>query len=51
MVFSAAQTTAFFENNPQMALTQDQRTRLAGEGLTIVLNFADFKEERTVAAM
>ena len=43
MVFTNAQTTAFFENNPQMGLTPVQRQRLVSEGLTTVSNFQYFK--------
>ena len=45
MVFTAAQTTAFFENGPQMALTNNQRQQLAAEGLVVVDDFQDFKED------
>ena len=45
MVFTGAQLTAFFENNPQMALNPTQRQRLADEGLALVSDFQDFKED------
>ena len=44
--FTNAQTTAFFENGPQMALSPVACQRLAQEGLTTVDDFADFKEEQ-----
>ena len=46
MAWNGATTTAFFENGPQMNLTPVQRGRLAGEGLTNVEDFADFKAEQ-----
>ena len=44
--FNANQTTGFFENAPQMGLTNVQRTRLAAEGLRTVDDFEDFKPEQ-----
>lgn len=44
--WNGAQTTAFFENGPQMNLSIVQRTCLAAEGLTNVNDFADFKEDQ-----
>ena len=44
MVFTAAQTTAFFENATQMHLPHAHRLRLAGEGLTSIDDFADFND-------
>ena len=46
MNFTAVQTTAFFENGPQMNLTAAVRARLALEGLDTVADFADFKEDQ-----
>ena len=46
MNFTAAQTTAFFENGPQMNLPQAVRARLALEGLDTVTDFVDFKEDQ-----
>ena len=51
MVFTATQLTAFFENNPQMALPHDARQRLAQEGLTTIDDFVDFKEEELKQAI
>ena len=50
MVFTAQQLTGFFQNGPQMSLTETQRARLAQEGLTTIDDFADFKEEQLNAA-
>lgn len=44
-MFTAANLTAFWENNPQMRLTADQRARLAQEGLASVADFSDFNED------
>ena len=44
--FNNAQTDAFFENGPQMALTPNERARLAQEGLVLVDDFFDFKEDQ-----
>ena len=44
--FNANQTTGFFENAPQMGLTNVQRTRLAAEGLQNVDDFEDFKPDQ-----
>ena len=46
MNFNANQLTSFFTNNPQMALSPDQRLRLGAEGLVTVEDFADFKEDQ-----
>ena len=45
-VWGAAQTTAFFENGPQMNLSAVQRGRLAAEGLAQIADFVDFKAEQ-----
>lgn len=44
--FTNQQTTNFFENGPQMGLSQGQRARLAAEGLVDVDDFADFKPDQ-----
>lgn len=44
--FNANQHDAFFLNGPQMSLTPAVRFRLAQEGLTIVDDFSDFKEDQ-----
>ena len=41
MVFNTQQLTAFFQNAPQMALSDTQRNRLAQEGLITINDFAD----------
>ena len=46
MVFNALQNTAFFTNGPQMNLPAAICLRLQQEGLTVVEDFADFKEEQ-----
>ena len=46
MVFIAIQNTAFFTNGPQMNLPPAIRMRLQQEGLTVVEDYADFKEEQ-----
>ena len=50
MPFSGAQNDAFFTNGPQMGLNADTRARLANEGLTVVEDLADFKEEQLLQA-
>ena len=50
MVFNAQQLTSFFQNAPQMALTVDQRNRLAQEGLATIDDFVDFKEDQLIDA-
>ncbi len=50
MVFNAQQLTSFFQNAPQMALTVDQRNRLAQEGLATIDDFVDFKEDQLTDA-
>ena len=44
--FNNAQNDAFFTNGPQMNLTATERARLAQEGLTIVDDLLDFKEDQ-----
>ena len=44
--FTQAQLTAFFTNAPQMALSVAQRDRLAQEGLILVEDFVDFKDDQ-----
>ena len=44
--FTQAQLTAFFTNVPQMALSVEQRDRLAQEGLILVDDFVDFKDDQ-----
>ena len=43
--FTAAQRTQFLTNNPQMALSDDQRTALANEGFITELDFLDFDHD------
>ena len=43
--FTTAQRTAFLTNNPQMALSADQRAALAIEGFTTELDFLDFDHD------
>lgn len=51
MAFNNQTHTSFFTNAPQMALTNDQRVRLAAEGLATVEDFADFKEDQLTQAI
>ena len=51
VTLTGAQTTAFFTNGPQMALTPEQRNRLATEGLNVVDDFEDFKEDQIEQAI
>ena len=51
MAFTNPTTEAFFTNGPQMGLTPVQRNRLAGEGLSSVDDFADFKEDQLLQAI
>ena len=44
--FNANQHDAFFLNGPKMSLTPAVRFRLAQEGLTVVDDFSDFKEDQ-----
>jgi hypothetical protein len=50
VTFTANQTEAFFNNGPQMALPAPVRARLALEGLTVISDFSDFKEDQLIAA-
>jgi hypothetical protein len=50
VAFTALQLTNFFTNGPQMSLTAAVRLRLSQEGLTIVDDFADFKEDQLLDA-
>ena len=49
--FTPVQTTAFFENGPQMGLTNAERLRLQAEGLTTINDFQDFKEDQLEQAI
>ena len=46
MAFNAAELDHFFSNGPQMALPAAVRARLQVEGLVIIEDFFDFKEEQ-----
>ena len=48
MVFTAAQTTAFFEDDDQMALAHATRLRLQAEGLTTVDDLIVFEDEEAL---
>jgi hypothetical protein len=45
MVLTAAQTTAFFENEHQMGIPHATVVQLATEGIMSMINLADFDEE------
>jgi hypothetical protein len=45
MVLSAAQTEAFFEDGDQMGLPPGTRAQLAAEGITAVIDLAEFDKE------
>ena len=45
MNFNAPQTTSFFTQAGQMALSNDQRIALQGEGLVDVADFEGFDED------
>jgi hypothetical protein len=45
MVMTAAQTTAFFENEDQMGIPHATVVQLATEGITSVIDHADFDKE------
>jgi hypothetical protein len=45
MVMTAAQTTAFFENEDQMGIPHATVVQLATEGITSVIDLADFDKE------
>ena len=49
--FTNQQTTNFFENGPQMGLSQVQRAWLAAEGLVDIDDFADFKPDQIAHAI
>lgn len=51
MAFNAAAHDAFFLNGPQMGLDAATRNRLALEGLNVVADFEDFKEDQLSAAI
>ena len=50
MVFNNGQNTAFFENGPQMNLPANVRNRLQQEGLQVVEDFYDFREDELTQA-
>lgn len=56
MVLTAAQTTAFFEQDAQMAMLHETVVQLANEGITVVSDLVDFdkvdykKDEATAVA-
>jgi hypothetical protein len=45
MVLTAAQTTAFFENEDQMGIPHATVVQLATEGIVSVIDLADFHKE------
>jgi hypothetical protein len=45
MVLTAAQTTAFFENGDQVGIPHATVVQLATEGITSVIDLADFDKE------
>ena len=45
MVFTAAQTTSFFEDADQMALVHDTHLALANEGINTVDDLGEFNKE------
>ena len=45
MVFTVAQTTAFFTDADQLAITAETRIQLATEGLANVEDLAEFDDE------
>lgn len=51
MAFNNAELTNFFENGPQMALTNAARVRLAAEGLGTIEDFDDFKDDQLDVAV
>lgn len=51
MALNNAQTTAFFQNGPQMGLSAAQRARLAQEGLVNIEDFDDFKSDQLTNAI
>ena len=44
--FTSGQLTSFFKNTPHIGLSSAQRTRIAQEGLSVIEDFADFKEDQ-----
>ncbi len=46
MAFNNQTTTSFWENEPQMGLSDVQRRRLANEGLRTIEDFFDFKADQ-----
>ena len=44
MILTAAQTTAFFENNDQMGIPHETLVQLQHEGIQSVADFADFAD-------
>ena len=42
MVLTAAQTTAFFENNDQMGIPHERMVKMQHEGIQSVVDLADF---------
>ena len=51
MAFNAAQQDAFFTNGPQMGLPPTVRARMAAEGLILVSDLQDFKEDQLETAI
>ena len=51
ITLTAAQTTSFFENAPQMGLNAEERARLAQEALVNLRDFEDFKEDQLETAI
>ena len=45
MVLTAAQTTAFFENNDQMGIPQETMAQMQHEGIHSVADLADFDKD------
>ena len=46
MAVTNAELTSFFENRPQVTLSATARARLAAEGLSIIDDFDDIKEDQ-----
>ena len=44
--FNDSQLTSFFTSSTQMGLTSAQQSRLASEGLVIIGDFKDFKQDQ-----
>ena len=51
MPFTAAQLTAFWTDNAQMALSHRTRGQMAAEGLTVPADFVDFAEKDELEAL